>query len=99
MFRAIPVFDSRRLEWSSSSRESPLFPSRFLLRSAGLRLGYRVRAHCRPVFGVDPELGARRVRTKRFPYAIVFIELPKTIRVIAIMHERRRPGYWKNRIG
>jgi len=52
----------------------------------------------RPMFGVDPELAVRRVRTKRFPYAVVFLELPNTIRVIAIMHERRRPGYWLERV-
>lgn len=51
------------------------------------------------MFGVDPELGVRRVRAKRFPYAVVFMELPKAIRVIAIMHERRRPDYWKGRLG
>jgi hypothetical protein len=53
---------------------------------------------CRPVFGVNPDLGVRRVRTKRFPYAVVFIELAERIRVIAVMHERRRPGYWKDRL-
>ena len=58
----------------------------------------RLGADCRPVFGVDPDLGVRRVRAKRFPYAVVFIELPKTIRVIAFMHERRRPGYWRDRL-
>jgi plasmid stabilization system protein ParE len=52
----------------------------------------------RPVYGVDPELGVRRLRAKRFPYAVVFIELPKVIRIIAVMHERRRPGYWKGRL-
>ena len=50
----------------------------------------RLGPDCRPVLGVDPELGVRRVRAKRFPYAVVF-------RVIAVMHERRRPGYWKER--
>ena len=58
----------------------------------------RLGPDCRPVFGVDPDLGVRRVRAKRFPYAIVFIEMPRTIRVIAVMHERRRPGYWKARL-
>ena len=58
----------------------------------------RLGPDCRPVFGVDPELGVRRVRARRFPYAVVFIELPNVIRVIAIMHERRRPGFWKGRL-
>lgn len=59
----------------------------------------RLGPDCRPVYGVDPDLGVRRVQANRFPYAVVFIEMPKAIRVIAVMHERRRPGYWKKRLG
>jgi hypothetical protein len=58
----------------------------------------RLGPDCRPAFGVPPELGVMRVRAKRFPFAVVFIELPRIIRVIAIMHERRRPGYWQDRL-
>jgi toxin ParE1/3/4 len=48
--------------------------------------------------GVSPELGVRRVFTRRFPYAIVFIPEGDSVRVIAIAHSRRRPNYWLDRI-
>ncbi len=47
-----------------------------------------------------PPLGAkyRRVRVIRFPYALVFRQLaPQTIKVVAIAHTSRRPGYWRRR--
>ena len=47
---------------------------------------------------VAPELGVRRAATRRYPYAIAFIELPDVIRVLAIAHERRRPAYWVGRL-
>lgn len=47
--------------------------------------------------GVAPELNVRRVLLHRFPYALVFVELPNSIRVLAVMHQRQRPGYWKTR--
>jgi hypothetical protein len=40
----------------------------------------------------------RRRRTNRFPYAIVFVETASEYVVIAVMHLRRRPGYWLSRI-
>jgi toxin ParE1/3/4 len=42
--------------------------------------------------------GTRRFRLKRFPFALVYRELPSTIEVIAVAHGRRRPGYWKTRV-
>ena len=37
---------------------------------------------------------------KRFPYHIVYINLETetTIRVLAVAHDRRKPGYWKSRL-
>jgi hypothetical protein len=32
------------------------------------------------------------------PYSVAFIELASAIRVVAIAHERRRPGYWAERM-
>lgn len=40
----------------------------------------------------------RRVLMRRFPYHVVYIELPDRIQVLAVAHERRRPGYWLDRI-
>lgn len=57
----------------------------------------RIGPHIASVPGVDPDLPVRRVFVRRFPYAIVFIELPTRIRILAIAHQRRRPGYWRGR--
>ena len=53
---------------------------------------------CGPVPGVSPDLGVRRLIVKRFPYAVVFVEEPGAVRVIAVAHARRRPGYWRGRL-
>jgi plasmid stabilization system protein ParE len=45
-----------------------------------------------------PELEIRRAFLPRFPYAIVFIELRLEVRVLAVAHAKRRPGYWLHRI-
>ena len=47
---------------------------------------------------VAPELGVRRAAARRFPYSVAFIELANVVRVLAIAHERRRPGYWVGRL-
>lgn len=50
-----------------------------------------------PVPGVsDPAI--RRVLVRRFPYHVVYIELPDRLQVLAVAHQRRRPGYWMHRI-
>jgi toxin ParE1/3/4 len=40
----------------------------------------------------------RRVNLDRYPYAIIYRFRSNSIYVIAIMHERRHPDYWKHRI-
>jgi hypothetical protein len=40
---------------------------------------------------------ARRVPLKRFPFWVVFVELPGEAVVVAYAHEKRRPGYWRRR--
>lgn len=51
----------------------------------------------------NPELGAiwrsdtRRFPLRRFPYNLVYQIKPDELRVIALAHQRKRPGYWKGR--
>jgi plasmid stabilization system protein ParE len=47
---------------------------------------------------VPPELGVRRVLMRRSPYGLIFVELDTTVRVIAVAHLKRRPGYWLSRV-
>jgi toxin ParE1/3/4 len=41
---------------------------------------------------------ARRHLSRDFPYAIIFLEKPDVVWIIAVMHLKRRPGYWRERI-
>jgi hypothetical protein len=43
------------------------------------------------------DTGARRLILERFPYDIVAIELPEETIVIAVAHQSRKPGYWRER--
>lgn len=39
----------------------------------------------------------RRYPLRRFPFLIYFQETDSGIRVVAVAHGRRRPGYWRDR--
>ena len=41
----------------------------------------------------------RRRLCKRFPFGILYIAAADEIVVLAVMHLRRRPGYWQDRLG
>lgn len=41
--------------------------------------------------------GTHRYLLRRFPYAIIYEVQPARVRVLAIAHQRRRPGYWTQR--
>ena len=40
----------------------------------------------------------RRCLTRRFPYGIVYQILDQEILIVAVMHLKRRPMYWQDRI-
>jgi len=40
----------------------------------------------------------RTLFLNRFPFAIVYRDLPSHIQVLAVAHTNRRPGYWKERL-
>jgi len=40
----------------------------------------------------------RRCRCNRFPYGIIYYLKDDLIIIVAIMHFKRKPDYWKNRI-
>jgi toxin ParE1/3/4 len=48
-----------------------------------------------PVFGIeDPRI--RQLPVNNFPYQVVFKRYEYRTAVLAIAHERREPGYWRD---
>ena len=52
----------------------------------------------------NPQVGSRYRASKfryllvrRFPYVVFYFDGTQTVRVMAVAHGRRKPGYWKNR--
>ena len=40
----------------------------------------------------------RRHFSETFPYAVLYVEKPDHIAILAIAHFKRRPGYWRERL-
>jgi toxin ParE1/3/4 len=47
---------------------------------------------------VPSDLPVHRLAVKRFPYCVVYLETAEELRVLAVAHDRRRPGYWQTRL-
>jgi toxin ParE1/3/4 len=51
----------------------------------------------------NPELGTpgafrvRRLALRRFPYLLVYKETEDALRIVAVAHGKRKPGYWASR--
>lgn len=51
----------------------------------------------------NPLLGAvfrgtrRRYILRRFPYSVIYHVSTEELRILAVAHHRRRPGYWSHR--
>jgi plasmid stabilization system protein ParE len=42
--------------------------------------------------------GTRRSLVNKFPYLVIFYEMPDCLLVVAVAHGRRKPGYWRRRL-
>jgi plasmid stabilization system protein ParE len=42
--------------------------------------------------------GRRSWRVSRFPYAVIYRVYPDMVRVLAVAHLSRKPGYWRHRL-
>jgi len=51
-----------------------------------------------PNLGSRGPAGTRRIHLHRFPYSLVYRPEAKVLRVIAVEHQRRRPGFWMDRV-
>lgn len=40
----------------------------------------------------------RRTLVPKFPYGLLYRVEPERIYIVAVMHLRRRPGYWRHRL-
>ena len=47
---------------------------------------------------VPSDLPVRQSAVTRFPYHVIYLEPDEALRILAIAHDRRRPGYWKDRL-
>lgn len=50
-----------------------------------------------PTLGSAFRGSSRRYLLRRFPYSIIYQVTPDALRVVAVAHHRRRPGYWASR--
>jgi hypothetical protein len=44
----------------------------------------------------DPDI--RRTKLRRFPFSILYRQVRDAVQVLAVAHQRRRPGYWLGRV-
>ena len=42
--------------------------------------------------------GCQMRRLKRYPYCVVYYRHNDIIRIVAVAHAKRRPGYWRSRL-
>jgi plasmid stabilization system protein ParE len=47
-----------------------------------------------PVPRLPADMPVRRMPVKRFTYHVVYLETKTHVRILAIAHDRRKPGYW-----
>ena len=43
------------------------------------------------------EVGTRRILLDRFPFTIYYRVKSETLNIVAVAHQKRRPGYWSSR--
>jgi toxin ParE1/3/4 len=60
------------------------------------RLIQQVRRQPERFLRVSPQ--ARRALARKFPYSVVYLDQPERVWIVAVMHAKRRPGYWRKRL-
>ena len=79
--------------------------ARHYTAEAGTQLGRSLIAEFERTLAMlaeHPQLGApwrgtQRMSLRRFPYSVVYTASNTEVRVIALAHHRRKPGYWATR--
>ncbi len=73
----------------------PVLAGRFFDEMEGLILEIRRQPERFRLF--DPP--SRRHFSNVFPYAVIYLDEPDRIWIVAVMHMKRLPGYWHERVG
>ncbi|SRR5216683_1558088 len=42
--------------------------------------------------------GTRRFVLHHFPFSIIYLDEPDVVSILAVAHNKRKPGYWKPRL-
>lgn len=96
-----------KAEFEPAAREELIESVRWYLAEAGAVHASAFETEVRRVVDLLvrlPELGTPRARQtrsiplRRYPYSIHYRLEPDLIRILAVAHQRRKPGYWKKRI-
>jgi len=51
-----------------------------------------------PLLGVEIENPFRRAVLHRFPFSLIYTAEKNTLWIVAVAHQRLKPGYWKSRV-
>jgi plasmid stabilization system protein ParE len=51
----------------------------------------------RPYAWPEIEPGVRQVVLRRFPFSVIYVVEATELRIVAVAHHSRRPGYWHDR--
>jgi toxin ParE1/3/4 len=76
------------------AKRSPDAALRFYEEMDEVLAEIRARPLLRRVF--DPP--ARRHFGAVFPYALIYLDRPDEVWIVAVMHFKQRPGYWRERL-
>ena len=52
-----------------------------------------------PLIGQEVGAGLRKALTHTFPFTLIYSPEEKEILIVAVAHQRRKPGYWRERVG
>ena len=48
--------------------------------------------------GIVADREIRRFVMRRFPFSVVYYVADDVVRIVAVAHAKRRPGYWRQRL-
>jgi plasmid stabilization system protein ParE len=92
-----------RIVFEPAARQDLLDATEWYLHEAGARQAERFEVEVRrclnlllrlPALGIPSSHDVRKLSLRRFPYSLVYRDESELIRVIAVAHHRRMPGYW-----